>query len=101
MHYSKEIKLLAEKLGVYILFNAPYSSKLNLLEYVFEKLKRRVRQQLEKSHRLNLKDRLFRETMFENNHDIETKQFYNQIHNALLFKNTWVTNLEIKQSDQE
>ena len=61
MHYSEEMKLLAEKLGVYLFFNAAYSSKINLVEYVFEKIKRRIRHRLSKQLRVNLKDMLFKE----------------------------------------
>ena len=91
MHYSVEI--LAQKLGVHLIFNAPYSSKLNLIEYVFEKLKRKIRKKIDKKQRMTLKNILFREirNFLKNESEIETKQFFKEIHKALQFKNMWST----------
>lgn len=102
MHYSEEMKLLAEKLGVYLFFNAAYSSKINLVEYVFEKIKRRIRHRLSKQLRVNLKDMLFKETVNMMNSDfkIETKKFYDEIHNALMLKNMWTMNMKTPERKQ-
>ena len=102
MHYSKEVSLLAEKLGVYLFFNAPYSSKINLVEYVFEKLKRRIRQKIQKRSRTNLQDILFREmaNYIKKDSKIETRQFYKEIHYALQLKNMWSTHIK-KRTDIE
>ena len=99
LHYSKEMTLLAQKLGVYFVFNAPYSSKLNLIEYVFEKIKRNIRRKTDKKERMTLKDILFRELRkyFRNGSEIETKQFFKEIHKALQFRNMWSTMVRNKK----
>ena len=94
MHYSKEIKMLAEKLGVYLFFNAPYSSKINLVEYVFEKLKRRIRRQVDKRDRVPLKDVLFKEMAYfiKNREKVHTDIFYDELKKALEKRNMWTRN---------
>jgi transposase len=99
MHYSQEMTLLAQKLGVYLFFNAPYSSKINLIEYVFEKIKRNIRKKTEKKGRMVLKDVLFREmrNFIMNEPEIRTEQFFKELHKALQFKNMWSTVVKNKQ----
>ena len=102
IHYSTEIKLLSQKLGVYLFFNAPYSSKINLIEYVFEKIKRGIRQKLTKQKNTNLKDILFKQTIhyINNSSKIETGQFYKELHYALQLRNMWIQD-QIKILDQK
>jgi transposase len=40
MHYAKKMFEWAALKKVYLFFNAPYSSKINMVEYAFEIVKR-------------------------------------------------------------
>ena len=58
------MKNLAKKLQVYFVLNPPYSSKTNLIEYVFEVVKRTFRARSAKKKRVGLA-KVLRDRMIE------------------------------------
>jgi transposase len=61
IHHSKEMKKLAKYMRVYFIFNAPYSCKLNMMEYIFELIKRKLRKQFNKEKNKNTHKIFFQE----------------------------------------
>ena len=91
IHKTTLVKKLAEKLSFYLLLNPPYSSKMNLVEYVFERVKRPLRQMNSKGKWIGIA-KLLRNRMIEIR-DMslahETRRFYRSLLTALYQRKFW------------
>ena len=94
IHSTKLMKDLAAKMKVYFLLNAPYSSKINQVEYVFELVKRPFRNRNDKTNRLGL-SRFLRNRMLEIG-DLrlthQTSRFWKYLLYAMKKKKFWDKN---------
>ena len=94
IHKTQLMKTLAAKLQVYFLLNAPYSSKINQVEYLFERIKRPFRRRNDKRTWIGL-SRLVRNRMLEvgNTHlNHETKKFWKHMVEAVQCRKFWSKN---------
>lgn len=91
IHLTQLVKLLASKLRVYFILNAPLSSKINQIEYVFELVKRNFRQMRHKIQGASLAKHVRNEIKDLENSDLvhQTRKFRKYILTSILTFNMW------------
>jgi transposase len=91
MHHSILFKNLAKALQVYFLFNAPHSSRINQIEYLFEYVKRDMRNSDSLGYRQTL-EKFIRNRMNEIKYvklDHQNIRYYTWLQNAIHQQNFW------------
>ena len=91
IHHTKQFKLIAKRTGVYFLYNAPISCKINLIEFVFEVMKRRVRRQADRQFGTSAVTELKRLAMTVIDRDLkhEKRKWLREIVRVIRLENMW------------
>lgn len=70
-HHGKEMRQISKYLSVYFIFNIPYSCKINMIELVFELIKRKIRTNIKKEPNKNMNKIFYQEIKNIINFDLE------------------------------
>ena len=91
IHHTKQFKLIAKRTGVYFLYNAPISCKINMIEFVFEVMKRRVRRQADRQFGTSAVTELKRLAMTVIDQDLrhEKQKWLGEIARVIRLENMW------------